>query len=538
MFQNILGQPDLVFMEADTPEGPKSFTLARQGADYVSGGCGVSCAEGGGGLAVTIYAETPRPRIVQLRWLAETGPGTRFLGDALERGYAEFEWRGIVPERVMPWYFLACREGKTSGCGVKTNAAAICWWCCDQRGVSLFLDVRCGGGGVDLSGRKLAAATVVWAENADGESAFSFGRRFCGLMASVPPVLPGEPVYGSNNWYYAYGQSSDGEIMEAAVFTARLSRDIKTRPFMVIDDGWQRMYSAAENAAGGPNDAGNSRFPDMPGLAARMKKEGVKPGIWVRHLLYHDERAAPEARLECDPRFLDITMPESREILARETAAIIGWGYECIKHDYSTIDFIGQFGFNIRHHLSLRPWRFKDRTKTTAEAVTLYYKTIYDACAAANPRAIIIGCNCVGHLGTGYFHLHRSGDDTSGRSWERSRRFGVNSLAFRLIQHNAFFQVDADCVSDAGGIPWEYNRQFLELIAYSGTVPFLSIKPGRLSPAEEAEASRLLKTAVEDHHTIEPLDWFDTTCPSRWRINGGVRVYDFCGQDGVRDFLV
>ena len=38
---------------------------------------------------------------------------------------------------------------------------------------------------------------------------------------------------------------------------------------------------------------------------------------------------------------------------------------------------------------------------------------------------------------------NRTGDDTSGRIWERTRRMGVNTLAFRLPQHNAFYHIDA-----------------------------------------------------------------------------------------------
>ena len=50
------------------------------------------------------------------------------------------------------------------------------------------------------------------------------------------------------------------------------------RPFMVIDDGWSVTNTA------GPWDRGNDRFPDMAGLAAAIRKQGVRPGIWLRPL--------------------------------------------------------------------------------------------------------------------------------------------------------------------------------------------------------------------------------------------------------------
>ncbi|PYT32182.1 MAG: hypothetical protein DMG58_10690 [Acidobacteria bacterium] len=43
---------------------------------------------------------------------------------------------------------------------------------------------------------------------------------------------------------------------------------------------------------------------------------------------------------------------------------------------------------------------------------------------------------------------------TSGRDWNRTRRMGVNTLAFRGVQHGAFFATDADCVGIMAAVPW------------------------------------------------------------------------------------
>ena len=51
--------------------------------------------------------------------------------------------------------------------------------------------------------------------------------------------------------------------------------------------------------------------------------------------------------------------------------------------------------------------------------------------------------------------LNRTGDDTSGRIWERTKRMGVNTLAFRLPQHNTFYHIDADCVGIFRKDPWD-----------------------------------------------------------------------------------
>ena len=72
-------------------------------------------------------------------------------------------------------------------------------------------------------------------------------------------------------------------------------------------------------------------------------------------------------------------------------------------------------------------------------------RELYAAIREAAGPSVVIGCNTIGHLGAGFFELQRTGDDTSGREWERTRKMGVNTMAFRLPQHGTFFAADADC---------------------------------------------------------------------------------------------
>jgi alpha-galactosidase len=58
------------------------------------------------GLPVTLASPLAAVRRVKLRWQRGMADGLRFLGDHWERGYGDLEWRGLVPERPMPWYFL------------------------------------------------------------------------------------------------------------------------------------------------------------------------------------------------------------------------------------------------------------------------------------------------------------------------------------------------------------------------------------------------------------------------------------------------
>ena len=86
---------------------------------------------------------------------------------------------------------------------------------------------------------------------------------------------------------------------------------------------------------------------------------------------------------------------------------------------------------------------------------------------------LILGCNCIGHLGAGLMQGNRTGDDTSGVEWERTRKMGINTLAFRMLQQGTFYGADADCVGITEHIDWNKNRQWMEVLAESGTPLFV-----------------------------------------------------------------
>ena len=88
---------------------------------------------------------------------------------------------------------------------------------------------------------------------------------------------------------------------------------------MVIDDGWQEYRK--ENVPNyGPWRCGNRLFPDMPSLAAEMKKYQVRPGIWYRPLYQHDPSLKRELFLREMPDTLDPSHPEVLEQLLADSA--------------------------------------------------------------------------------------------------------------------------------------------------------------------------------------------------------------------------
>ena len=272
---NVRRAPDLVTIF--TADGPREARATAAG--FEAQGVLLQTQVTADALAVRLQATDVPILRIRLRWNGAL-PALRVLGDHWERGYGDLEWRGIVAERVLPWYFVVWDGETAGGCGVRTGPNAICFWQVDENGVSLWLDTRCGTVGFRPKG-PVELCQVVELPAHPGETAFAAAQRLCKLLCPNPR-LPAQPVYGGNNWYYAYGISSRQEILDDTKRIVELSPGGPNRPYMVIDDGWQVAHGGGFN--GGPWDAGNERFPNMETLAAAMEREGALPGIWLRPL--------------------------------------------------------------------------------------------------------------------------------------------------------------------------------------------------------------------------------------------------------------
>lgn len=513
MLKNILkvNRPDFIELTTET----KTVTAKWENDDYNLDDINVKLNQDNEYLAIFLTAQTSKVKWIKLRWNnLSWDKNVRFLGDAWERGYGDMEWKGMNPNRFMPWYFCAKSEAKSICYGVKVRPSAMCFWQVDSLGMTLFLDVRCGGSGVNLKGRVIKLADVIACEMRDCTS-FEAMQEFCGQMCE-DPILPKYPVYGSNNWYYAYGKSSESEILADCDYILNLTKDIENKPYMVIDDCWQEHHRLNEYN-GGPWTKGNEKFPDMKALADKLVQKGVRPGIWVRLLLNEDENIKNEWRLSHN-NCIDPTNPEALNYIKEDIKRICNWGYTLIKHDFSTFDLFGKWGFQMSPLVTDDGWHFYDDSLTSAEVVKLLYKAILDASVeASNGETLILGCNTIGHLGAGYMHINRTGDDTSGVDWERTRFMGVNTLAFRLPQHGKFYEIDADCVGIDGGISWSMNKQWADVLAQSGTPLFISVRPNILDETEKQELHEILKVASKQEYHVIPVDWEETTCPEHWQ---------------------
>jgi alpha-galactosidase len=482
-----------------------------------------------GDKTMQVFVSSPDHELthVHLRWSVDVADGLRCLGDHWERSYGDLAWRGIVPERVMPWYFLSWDGAACHGYGVKTGAGAFCFWQVDGEGVSLWMDLSNGGEGVQLGSRRLHAATVVSRAGTSGEAPIASARAFCRVMCEKPR-LPSAPFYGSNDWYYAYGKNSAEQTLRDADLMAELSSGLAARPFTVVDDGWRDT----------------ARFPDMRAVAAGIRQRNVRSGIWIRpliapantraDLLLRGERFGSQKGRASELAY-DPTVPEGLELITAKAREVVEFGFELVKHDYSTYDLLGRWGFEMGASPTTPGWRLYDRSQTNAEVISNLYLALQKA---AGEKTLLLGCNTVGHLGAGIFESQRTGDDTSGQHWERTRKMGVNTLAFRLPQDRTFFALDPDCVGITPAIPWEQNRQWLDVIARSGAALFVSPDPAATGPEQKKAIAAAFRIAGAGGTGASAEDWLDTTSPERWssgETGGGVR-YRWCGRDGADPF--
>jgi alpha-galactosidase len=497
-----VNEPSAVFVQAD-PSDPLT-TAVRTGATWSAAGITMGWTHGVVDVAARAVSR------VAIRWTEELPAEALILGDAWERSYGDLQWRHRQPERQLPWYFLSHdpSTGRTTGAGVDVQPNAFCSWTVDADGFTLWLDLRNGSGRTDLNGRTLTAATVHRFDDA-GTPWLTLHAAVAAMSSRLPARPEPAPVVGANNWYYAYGENFDEKaVLKDAATIVELADGHPVKPFSVVDDGW---YPGGVGS-GGPWDAGTPGvFDDMAGTASAIKELGARPGLWFRPLLAHSRALDPS-----DPSVLDVVRTDLERFK--------DWGFELVKHDFSTFDMFGRWGPSMGPGLTDgRP--FHDTTRTSAEIVLDFYRVI----RSAAEDVVLIGCNTVGHLAAGLVDVQRIGDDTSGRDWERTRKMGVNTLAFRLPQHNRFFTVDADCVPCTPQTPWELNQRFLDLVARSGTALFVSVDPAARTESSDRALSEGIRLALSggDASGIEPADWLVNTTPTAWRSGAETIHYDW-----------
>ena len=412
----------------------------------------------------------------------------------------------------MPWYFMEYDGAATHGFGVKTGCRAMCYWQVDADSLKLVLDTRSGGRGVSLGNRNLRAAEIVARRGRPDESAFQATKAFCTLMCDKP-LLPRRPMVGTLDWYYTYGKCTDALFISEAELFAELLDGCGVKGFALVDAGWAPGDRSSWHE---DQTTTHKDFGSIQKVAAGVRALGLAPGIWTR-VLCAGPGDPDGVRLPRERRFLDPTLPENLDRIRKLIRLFRSWGFDIVKHDFTTFDIFGRWGFEMGAALTDAGWTFRDDTRTSAEVILDLYRAIREGCGEDGH---LIGCNTVSHLSAGLVEYCRVGDD-SGNNLERAMKYGPNPFAFRLPQHEAFYAVDPDCVGNLKDIPWKYNRQFIKLVSESGALLETSTRLGELTAEQRAALRDAYKRIGRGSPLeVEPLDWMEKTIPARWRIGG------------------
>ena len=154
-------------------------------------------------------------------------------------------------------------------------------------------------------------------------------------------------------------------------------------------------------------------------LAEEIKRLGMRPGLMdATSCGAHDDGKNvlfPSIPGRDNPRYpvLDPTIAENMERIRYNISSYDAWGYEMVKHDFSTYDLLGQVGFQMTENITTNGWHFNDRSK---DQCTNHSRPL-PAIRNEGRNMYLIGCNTVSHLSAGIFELNRIGDDTSGKEW-------------------------------------------------------------------------------------------------------------------------
>ena len=526
--KHILNFPDRVTASVDG----EVFDLKKSSDNsWTFRNIAVNLKNNSGVITIKVRAPGVRLSALTLQWKTALIPGSNILNDQWERTYGDVLWHKPYSSEILPWYFIEYNDKKTSCFGVRTGSNSFCYWQIGDARLSLILDTRSGGKGVELGNRELLAAEVVTMISTQDESTFKALRRFTSIMCEKAH-MPAQPVYGINDWYFSYGNTSEELIMKHTEMMAPMADGLVNRPFSLIDAGWFEWAPSLPNDCcwGDNMNTPNSKFSDIGNLARKIRSRDMRPGIWTRPLCgsYKDPKSILLPMIkgrELNKPVLDPSIPENIERVKNYFKLYNTWSFEIVKFDFTSFDIFGRWGFEMIKNGSPTEtgWSMYDKSRTNAEIVLDLYRAIREASGAT----YLIGCNTFSHLAAGLFELNRIGDDTSGNEWARTRKMGVNTLAFRGAQQGTFYCADADCVGLTTRIPWDKNSQWMELVAKSGTPLFISAQPEAIGTPQKEAIKSSFRFASQSLPLGEPLDWMGNPFPEKWKLNGEVVKFNW-----------
>jgi alpha-galactosidase len=69
-------------------------------------------------------------------------------------------------------------------------------------------------------------------------------------------------------------------------------------------------------------------------------------------------------------------------------------------------------------------------------------------------------------------------------------------------------------------VPWEKNKQWMQLLAESSAPLFISAQPDAVGEEQKQFIKKCFEQAAKPQPVAEPLDWLTNPLPSQWKLNG------------------
>jgi hypothetical protein len=333
------------------------------------------------------------------------------------------------------------------------------------------------------------------------------------------------PPSGWCSWYFFYQEINENEIKITARWIAENLKDHGVH-YVQIDDGWQ----GTGRGLGENRDWStiNNRFPGgMDGLAAYIKRLGLKPGIWLAPHGQSNESVVKNhagvflmkpdgttASSTWEGKFLvDPSTPESQQYLKDLFTKLSRWGYEYFKIDGQPIV--------VREYRNKKSFMKNPSDDTDG----LYRETLKSIREGIGPDRYLLGCWVVPLEGVGLMNGSRIGADVL-PNWD-GFKFAMRATMQYYFLHNVAWYADPDVFIVRAPLPLEQARAWATLQGLTGQAALTSDRLVDLSP-ERVELMKRVYPAVD----IRPLDLFSSDRNKRlWdlKVNHLGREYDVLG---------
>ena len=194
-----------------------------------------------------------------------------------------------------------------------------------------------------------------------------------------------------------------------------------------------------------------------------------------------------------------------------------------VKHDYTTFDIFSKWGFEMSDRITDPAGILMIHQKQMQKLFCIYINQFREAAG----DMYLIGCNTISHLSAGIFELNRIGDDTSGKEWARTKKMGVNTLGFRMVSIKLFMKRMEIVLDLTTAIPWDKNKQWMQLFAQSSAPLFISAQPDAVGAEQKAFIKQCFTDASKPQPIGEPLDWLTNPFPSKWKLDNKIVEFDW-----------